>query len=127
MSEPVAPGSRPTVDAPPLRTSVTQPQPGTVVLDVRGEIDTLTAPPLEQALRDLLTAQEADRLVVDLSGVTFLASSGLAVLIRAAHRASERRLRLRLVTASRAVRRPLQITGSEQLFDMYEDVSAAVD
>lgn len=127
MSEPVAPGSRPTIDAPPLRTSITLPQPGTVVLDVRGEIDTLTAPPLEQALRDLLTTQEADRLVVDLSGVTFLASSGLAVLIRAAHRAAERGLRLRLVTASRAVRRPLQITGSEQLFDMYEDVSVAVD
>ena len=127
MSDPVAAASRPTVDAPPLRTSITLPQPGTVVLDVRGEIDTLTAPPLEQALRDLLTTQEADRLVVDLSGVTFLASSGLAVLIRAAHRAAERGLRLRLVTASRAVRRPLQITGSEQLFDMYEDVSVAVD
>ncbi|MBN9100791.1 MULTISPECIES: STAS domain-containing protein [unclassified Pseudonocardia] len=127
MSDPVAPCSRPTADAPPLRTSITLPQPGTVLLDVHGEVDTLTAPPLEQALSDLLAEQEADRLVVDLSGVTFLASSGLAVLIRAAHRAADRRLRLRLVTASRAVRRPLQITGSEQLFDMYEDVSAAVD
>ena len=127
MTEPVAPGSRPAVDAPPLRTSITAPQAGTALLDVRGEVDTLTAPPLEQALRDLLADPGAERLVVDLSGVTFLASSGLAVLIRAAHRAAERHLRLRLVTSSRAVRRPLQITGSDQLFDMYEDVSAAVD
>lgn len=127
MSEPVASGSRPTVDAPPLRTAISLPRPGTVLLDVQGEVDTLTAPPLEQALHDLLARPGAERLVVDLSGVTFLASSGLAVLIRAAHRAADGGLRLRLVTASRAVRRPLQITGSEQLFDMYEDVSAAVD
>jgi anti-sigma B factor antagonist len=64
--------------------------------------------------------------VVHLTGVTCLASSGPAVLIRAAHRASERDLRLRLVAASRTVRRPLQITGCDQLFDIYEDVPAAV-
>jgi len=126
VTDPVAPCSRPAVDVPPLRTSITAPQPGTALLHVHGEVDTLTAPPLEQALRDLLAAPGAVRLVVDLSGVTFLASSGLAVLIRAAHRAAERDLRLRLVTATRAVRRPLQITGSDQLFDMYEDVPAAV-
>ncbi len=127
MTEPVAPGSRPTVDTPPLRTSITAPRPGTALLDVHGEVDTLTAPALEQALRDLLADPGAGQLVVvDLTGVTFLASSGLAVLIRAAHRATERHLRLRLVAPSRAVRRPLQITGSDQLFDMYEDVSAAV-
>lgn len=126
MLEPVVPGPRPAVDAPPLRTSITMPQPGTALLDVHGEIDTLTAPPLERALLDLLSDPGPDRLVVDLSGVTFLASSGLAVLLRAAHRAAERELRLRLVTSSRAVRRPLQITGSDQLFDMYEDVPTAV-
>ena len=126
MTEPELPGSRPAVDAPPLRTTITVPRPGTALLEVDGEVDTLTAPPLEKALQDLLADPGAGRLVVDLTGVTFLASSGLAVLIRAAHRAADRDLRLRLVTSSRAVRRPLQITGSDQLFDMYEDVPAAV-
>jgi anti-sigma B factor antagonist len=115
------------VPHPPLLTSITRPAPGTAVLAVSGEIDSLTAQPLEQAVRELLDDPSDDVLVVDLDEVTFLASSGLAVLIRGARRAASRDLRLRLVTGSRAVRRPLEVTGSDQLFDMYEDVSGAVD
>jgi anti-sigma B factor antagonist len=111
---------------PPLRTSLTQPRAGAAVLAVTGEIDTLTAPPLEQAVQDLLARHGSAVVVVDLSGVTFLASSGLAVLIRGAHAAARRGTRLRLVAGSRAVRRPLEVTGSDQLFDMYEDGQAAV-
>jgi anti-sigma B factor antagonist len=63
---------------------------------------------------------------VDLSGVTFLASSGLAVLIRAAHRSTEQNRRLRLVAATRAVTRPLELTGADQLFVLHADVDAAL-
>src|ERR1041384_863049 len=84
------------------------------VLVVEGEIDTLTAGALDRALAQLL-ADPSEVLIVDLSDVTFLASSGLAVLIRSAHEAGERRLRL--VSSARAVRRPMEITGSDQLFD----------
>lgn len=109
-----------------LGTVVERPQAGVVVLSVEGEVDTLTAPPLERALGDLLADPTDTVLVVDMSEVTFLASSGLAVLIRAAHQAAERHLRLRLVAVSRAVRRPLEITGSDQLFDLYDDRGTAV-
>ena len=64
--------------------------------------------------------------MLDLTEVTFLASSGLAVLIRAAQLAGERAQRLRLVVATRAVRRPLQVTGSDQLFDLFDDLEAAI-
>lgn len=95
------------------------------VLSVRGEIDALTTPRLEAELDGLL-ADPPERLVLDLDGVTFLASSGLAVLIRAAQVVGEHGRRLRLVVGTRAVRRPLQITGSDQLFDLYDDLDAAV-
>ncbi len=111
---------------PPLQTSIARLTGGAAVLAVVGEIDTLTAPPLEQALRELLDDTGADVLVIDLTGVTFLASSGLAALIQGAHRAADRNVTLRLVPGSRAVRRPLEVTGSDQLFDMYEDVHSAV-
>jgi anti-sigma B factor antagonist len=103
--------------------SFTRPDARHAVLVIEGEIDTLTAGALERALNDLL-ADPSDVLVVDLSAVTFLASSGLAVLIRAAHDAGERRLRL--VSSARAVRRPMEITGSDQLFDLYPDRTAAL-
>ena len=101
-----------------------RPAAGQAVVAIEGEIDTLTAGALARALDDLV-ADASAVLVVDLTDVTFLASSGLAVLIRAAHEAGERRLRV--VSAARAVRRPLEITGSDQLFDLYADRGTALE
>jgi anti-sigma B factor antagonist len=114
---------RPTPAPGDLGVSLEQSDCDGALLVIEGEIDTLTADDLERGCQQLLVAP-SDVLVIDLSDVTFLASSGLAVLIRAAHKAGERRLRL--VTPSRAVRRPLEITGSDQLFDLYDDRATAL-
>jgi anti-sigma B factor antagonist len=108
-----------------LDTAITRPCPGTAVLSVQGEIDTLTAPAFTAATTDLVTGPD-ETLVIDLTGVRFLASSGLAVLITAAHRAEERGARLRLVVATRAVQRPLEITGTDQLFELHPDLNTAI-
>jgi anti-sigma B factor antagonist len=107
-----------------LDATLTRPYPDTVVLTVRGEIDTLTAPAFTAAIEELLSTSDKV-LVMDLTEVRFLASSGLAALISAAHRAEDRGTRLRLVIASRAVRRPLEITGTAALFDLYPDAHSA--
>ena len=111
----------------PLDTVVSRPLPGTVLLEVDGEIDTLTAPRLAAGLDEALEAGSADdtAVVVDLSGVTFLASSGLAVLIGGARRVASTGGRLHLVAASRSVTRPLQVTGADALFDVHTDVASA--
>jgi anti-sigma B factor antagonist len=126
MPDPVLPGSGAVSSdiVELLDTVITRPRSGTAVLTVQGEVDTLTAPAFAAATTDLVTGPD-ETLVIDLTGVRFLASSGLAVLIQAAQGAEERGARLRLVVATRAVRRPLEITGTDQLFDMYPDVSAA--
>lgn len=122
MIDPVSSEPRP---GPMLGTTIIRPGPGVVLLDVDGEIDTLTAPALEAALDELLADPDDRVLVVDLLDVTFLASSGLAVLSRAAQRAADREVRVRIVTDARAVRRPLEITGVDQLFDLYADTATA--
>lgn len=110
-----------------LSTRLDRPGAGVVVLRVDGEIDTVTAPALGTALGSLLDAEPTDGLVaVDLSGVGFLASSGLAVLIRAAHRAEAQGRELHLVGGGRAVVRPLQVTGSDRLFTLHQDESTLV-
>ena len=121
MLDPTKP--RPSPSPGELGVTFEQPDTRHALLVVEGEIDTLTAGSLERALTELLD-DTAEVLVIDLAAVTFLASSGLAVLIRAAHQAGERRLRL--VSAARAVRRPMEITGSDQLFDLYPDRAAAL-
>jgi anti-sigma B factor antagonist len=75
-----------------------------------GEIDSTTAPLLSQHLTELLESQVRE-LTVDLRGVSFLDSAGLCVLATAHRRAVRQDVRLRVLASSRAVVRPLQITG----------------
>ncbi len=110
-----------------LHTAVTRPRPDALVLAVEGEVDTLTAPRLEADLDEALhTATNAGTVVADLTGVTFLSSSGLAVLIQAARRAAATGVPLRLVAVTRAVTRPLAVTGADVLFDIHADVGSAL-
>ena len=50
------------------------------VLPLEGEIDLHASPRLERALNSMIR-KRPDRVIVDMSGVTFIDSSGLAVLI----------------------------------------------
>jgi anti-sigma B factor antagonist len=80
------------------------------VVSAAGEIDSTTAPLLSEHLTELLEA-EVRELTVDLRGVTFLDSAGLCVLATAHRRAVRDDVRMRVLAGSRAVIRPLQITG----------------
>jgi anti-sigma B factor antagonist len=109
-----------------LDTTVTRPRARAALLTVAGEVDTLTAPALSEALTELLADPDDRVLVLDLTAVTYLASSGLAVLVKAVRQAAQRKVRLRMVTPPPPVRRPLSVTGSGSLFDMHESVDAAL-
>jgi anti-sigma B factor antagonist len=75
-----------------------------------GEIDSSSAPLLRGQL-DAVLEGGVEELVVDLSRVTFLDSAGLCVLAAAHRRAAGQDVRMRVLASSRAVIRPLQITG----------------
>jgi anti-sigma B factor antagonist len=79
-----------------------------------GEIDSTSAPVLRQRL-DALLEGEVRELTVDLVRVTFLDSAGLCVLAATHRRALRRDVRMRVLASSRAVIRPLQITGLWEL------------
>lgn len=87
------------------------------VITVNGEIDSTTAPGLRGCLLEVLDRPGTTTVEVDLTGVTFLDSAGLSALATA-HRAAEaggRVLQMR-VGDTRAVARPLQITGLWDVF-----------
>ncbi|MCW2678230.1 MAG: Anti-anti-sigma factor [Modestobacter sp.] len=88
---------------------------GTVTVTVVGEVDTFTAPVLRASLDTQLEQQPTD-LVIDLCGVQFLGSAGLAVLVETQKSARSRDVGLRLVANTRAVTRPLEVTGLIDLF-----------
>lgn len=95
------------------------------VLRVAGELDMLTTPRLEEAIRDALETGPA-RLVVDLTGVTFLASPALTALV-VAHRSSGERTSLRVVPGGRANHRLLELTGLTDYLALYPTQEAALE
>jgi anti-sigma B factor antagonist len=83
---------------------------GPSLVRVSGEIDCFTAPTLQQRLFDLIDGGER-QIVVDLAGVSFMDSQGLAALVRSV-------LRLKAVGGDLVLRAPrpsvgkiLEITG----------------
>jgi anti-sigma B factor antagonist len=84
---------------------------GSVCIVATGEIDSSSAPQFRRTLETLLTEPGLSEIVVDLAGVTFLDSAGLCVLAAAHRRTKGRGVQLRVLASSRAVIRPLQITG----------------
>jgi anti-sigma B factor antagonist len=97
---------------------------GYTVLEVAGEVDVYTAPTLRDRITDLLDAGQR-RLVVNLSTVEFIDSTGLGVLVGALNRAKELGGSLDLVCPQERVLKLLRITGLDDVFSVYRSVGAA--
>lgn len=95
--------------------SVTVSRAGPVVhVTAVGEVDSTSAPVLREHLEALLDG-DVREFTVDLGQVTFLDSAGLCVLAAAHRRAVRQDVTMRVLASSRAVIRPLQITGLWEL------------
>ncbi|RKS75525.1 anti-sigma B factor antagonist [Motilibacter peucedani] len=98
---------------------------GVIIVEATGELDTHAAPRLLGTLRDLST-QGRQRVVVDLTGVTFVDSAALGVLIGARKRARLGDGELHLVVTHPHVLRLLHMTGLHKVFDVHGTVDAAL-
>jgi anti-anti-sigma factor len=101
-----------------------------VIVHVAGEMDLTTAPQVDDLLDGIEVRQAGPRCVVlDLTGVTFLSSAGLSLLIKNDHRMRDAGGSLYVVTGNRLVSRTITRTGLGEtltLFDTLDDaVSAA--
>ncbi len=86
-------------------------------LRVSGDIDMDTAPQLEDAVVAELRDHAPDRLVLDLSGVRFLDSSGVRALVFALNHAAAHDCGFGLADLPYGVRRVLEITGVLSVID----------
>ncbi|MPY80692.1 MAG: anti-sigma factor antagonist [Actinophytocola sp.] len=89
----------------------TDEEPNAVIVEVAGEVDMLTAPRFERELERAI-ARSPQRLVVDLTDVTFLSSAGLALLVRARKDCADT-IDMRIVAAGSATLRPIELMGLE--------------
>jgi len=96
------------------------------VLRVTGEVDVYTAPALRERASELL-AKGAVHQIVDLSGVAFLDSTGLGVLVGNLKRLRAHQGSLALVISAAHMLRIFQITGLNKVFPPHASVADAIN
>jgi anti-sigma B factor antagonist len=98
-----------------------------LVVRVAGDIDLLTAPQLQLSLElACADAQPPEIVVADLTGVQFMGSSGLAVLMDVDKRCREHDTPLRIVAATPGVVRPLEVTGLDRILDVVGSLDSVI-
>jgi anti-sigma B factor antagonist len=92
---------------------------------VEKAIDVYTAPKLREQLAELVDSGRYD-LVVDMTGVEFLDSTGLGVLVGGLKRVRMHDGSLRLVCTQERILKIFRITGLTKVFPIHESVADAV-
>lgn len=96
---------------------------GPAVITATGELDVYTAP----RLREALDAEPAEAgLVVDLSGLDFIDSTGLGVIVATHQRLSDGGGRLALAIGSDRVERPFKLAGLLGVLNVHPDLPTAL-
>lgn len=108
-----------------MELSVTRHGNGNVpVVAVNGEVDVYAAPTLRDGLTELL--QDGSSVVVDLTDVGFLDSTGLGALVAARTAAAEKGGTLPLVCTHQRILKLFTITGLDGVFSIHDTVDDAV-
>jgi anti-sigma B factor antagonist len=112
-------------ERPDVCTTVRETDAATV-LTVRGVLDNATAERFRAAAEAAVARLGERRLVIDLSGVEFLGTAGLAVLV-GIHHALAAAGPLRIVTGgAQIVIRPIQVSGLDRLWRLHHGFEEAL-
>ncbi|MEX5721742.1 STAS domain-containing protein [Geodermatophilus maliterrae] len=98
------------------------------VVTVDGELTEAARRPLVRVVTDqLLSVPTLRRLEIQLSGVPFMNSAGMAVLVQLQRMTQPRAVTVALVEPSPAVARPLQLTGLWRRFEVVDGTAGPAD
>jgi anti-sigma B factor antagonist len=106
-------------DLPPAFQVDWAPVSGAPGVAVRGEVDINTVAQLSEALDDAVR-ESSGALIVDLSNVVFLGSTGLTALVRARAQLGREDRALVVVCPPGPVRRLFELVGIVDLFELFD-------
>ena len=95
------------------------------VLPLKGEIDLHISPAITASLNAMIE-KKPERLVVDLSRVTYIDSAGLAALIQAMQKVEAYGGKFLLAGLQETVRSIFEISRLDQVFQIFPDADAAL-
>lgn len=98
---------------------------GLTVCHVNGEIDINSSPGIKKAF-DNLISKKTPKIVINLSQVTYVDSSGLATLVEILKNMKSYGGRMRLTNLSSKIKSLFEITKLEKLFEIMADEEEAI-
>ncbi|HWX38094.1 MAG TPA: STAS domain-containing protein [Candidatus Sulfotelmatobacter sp.] len=96
------------------------------ILDVTGNIDMANSPEVRKALLQEIRSKRAPRVVLNLTSVEYIDSSGVASLIEGLKASRESGSRFILFGLNESAREVLKISRLLKLFEIYDDEAQAI-
>jgi anti-sigma B factor antagonist len=109
----------------PASSSTTPRQSRSNVLPLKGEIDLHVSPSVTASLNEMII-KKPERMVVDLSDVSYIDSAGLAALIEAMQKVEGYGGSFMLAGLQETVRSIFEISRLDQVFQIFPDADAAL-
>jgi len=94
------------------------------IIGLHGRLDAVTAPEVEKRLLALV-AQSGVRIALDLSGLSYISSLGLRVVLAAAKQVQTGGGKLALATLSNNVQEIFKLAGFTELFSVFQTIDEA--
>jgi anti-sigma B factor antagonist len=96
------------------------------ILDVTGNIDMSNSPEVRKALLQEIRAKRSTRVILNLTSVEYIDSSGVASLIEGLKASRESGLRFVLFGLNESAREVLKISRLLKLFEIYDTEAQAI-
>jgi anti-sigma B factor antagonist len=100
----------------------TREEAGYIVVELAGEVDLSCSPDARKQILQCLDSKS--NLLVDLSGVSYIDSSGVASLVEGYQTAKKKNLRFGLIGVSGAAMSVLQLARLDKVFPIHASVEA---
>ena len=98
---------------------------GKAMVCLTGEVDSYNSPKLREQMVALIDEGNPD-LIVDMTGVDYIDSTGLGTLVGGLKRASEKNGSIRIICPNEQIYKVFNITGLVKVFQIFDNEQAAL-
>lgn len=95
-----------------------------IIIQIEGDVDLYSSPQIRKIILEQVD-QKRKSLLIDLQGVTYMDSSGVATLVEALQRMNEYKGKLCIYNIQGTVRDVFELSRLDKVFDIYEDETEA--
>ena len=108
-----------------MNINVKQMSPGVHVVNLHGDVDMSTSPEIRKVVAPIFN-KETSRVIVDLSQVPYMDSSGIATLIEGLQQSQKWGIRFILVGMTAQVEAAFDLAHLKEVFEVLPDLESAL-